>query len=73
MSDGWLDRLAAQLDRDKPRWGFEWATQQELLDFVNDHDRDKLRYRVAIRLFHPILHAGLATGIVLAPEKEKPE
>lgn len=75
MND-WQDKLAKQLDRDRPRWAVEWATGAELADFVTRSERggfvqaqDGLRLAVSRRVFHSVLHAALGAGIVQEPAK----
>lgn len=68
MLEGW-EKLAEQLDRDKPRWWAEWANQDDLRDLaINPHTTvDHIRARVAMRIFHSVLNAAVAAGLVEAP------
>ena len=63
----WQERLMAQLDRDRPDWFIEWASQEDFQGaaFFSRVPQDQfLRDRVSRRLFHAILHAALGAGIV---------
>ena len=63
-------RLMAQLDKDQPRWHFEWATHHELDRAVRMSKsildlEPILKKMVAQRLFHRILNAALSAGIMV--------
>lgn len=69
----WQAAMIAVLDNNRPRWWAEWADQQDLQDYaVNYASEDKLRTRIALRLFHPILHAALEAGVVAQSEAKAP-
>ena len=69
--DNWEDRLAARLDQHRPGWWALWADQRDLADLaLGWRTEESIRKDVARQLFHTILHAALAEGIVEDKTKE---
>jgi hypothetical protein len=69
---GWMDVLKERLDKDQPHWYINWADQRELQSYAfemkagenSEWAVKQLRASVANRLFHRILNAAEAAGIV---------
>lgn len=72
---GDLEKIMAQLDKDRPRWFIEFADTTELAKFtmavnpeskpfVIDTEKRRLKVRVAERLFMPIVNAAIEAGVV---------
>lgn len=66
MADNWISDMITALDKNQPRWFIEWANQQDLADRLTDprFDDARLKGRVAMRLFHPIITAAISPRIV---------
>ena len=71
--DQYFAPLLAQLDKDRPNWEIDWCNGRDLIDYVNeslrnpDCARSNLRDRLASR-FHSVLHAAIASGVVIDNE-----
>jgi hypothetical protein len=60
--------LMMELDKTHPRWAIEWADQRDLQALAEGSlAMASMRLRVANKLFHAILSAGVATNIVRLP------
>jgi len=70
--DDYLDRLIAQLDKDRPLWHIEWASEMELkqhlgaiLAGVNRDIRERrLKRTVAERIFPWVMMSAITAGLV---------
>lgn len=71
-----MEKIQAQLDKDCPRWWFEWADTTDLRDYLQMADRgDAAAGRVMLKSrlssqIHSIAHAALAAGVVQIPGKD---
>lgn len=64
MLQDW-EKLAKVLDLHRPGWAIKWAEQHDLQDLARGEIKiETLKYRVALDLFHPILHAATEAGLV---------
>ena len=70
-----LEKIMAQLDKDRPRWFIEFADTGDLAKlalainpetkpFVIETEKRRLKVRVAERLFMPIINAAICAGVV---------
>lgn len=70
MSLQQFDLIAHRLNITNPQWWIQWATQRDLMDFASGSAAiTAIERRIAGRLFHPILHAALAAGVVELPSQ----
>lgn len=69
----WRETLIAQLDKDQSLWFIDWASQDDLRDFVYavakagraiEVQVQMLKHRVSNRMFHRIINASLSAGLV---------